>query len=132
MRVPRTIRTVADVIGLDAAVRLTSAAYDNRQVYVPAGTISSDHRILRALTRSEARTLQIHFGGEILPFPTLRMAKRQRIAERKADAIRADINAGMTSAEIAAKHVVSKQYVRRIRAKGETSSARAYPLKNER
>ena len=132
MRIPHTVRTVADVIGMDAAVRLAATAYSNRQVYVPAGDVGPDHRLYRVLMPAELRNLQRHFGGELLPFPTLRGAKRQRIAERKADAIRADIAKGMTTAEIAARHRVSGQYVRRIRTKGETSSTRAYPRKIER
>lgn len=132
MRVPHTIRTVADVIGMDAAVRLAGAAYDNRLVYVPAGNVGPEHRLSRVLKPDEVRTLQKHFGGELLPFPTLRQAKRQRMTERKAKAIRADIKAGLPSVEIARKHKVSDKYVYRIRATGETSSSQAYPRKSER
>lgn len=132
MRVPNTVRNVADVIGMEAAVRLAGAAYSNRQVYVPAGNVGPEHRLLRVLNHSEVRTLQNHFGGVLLPFPTLRRAKRQRIAERKADAIQSDIAKGMSTAEIAAKHRVSGQYVRRIRTKGSTSSGWQRPRKNER
>jgi hypothetical protein len=132
MRVPHTVRTVADVIGLEAAVRLSGAAYANRQVYVPAGVVKPDHRLARVLAPDELRKLQRHFGGELLPFPTLRRAKRQRMTERKAKAIRADIKAGLPSVEIARKHKVSDKYVYRIRATGETSSSQAYPRKRER
>lgn len=123
MRVPHTIRTVADVIGMEAAVRLARAAYSNRQVYVPAGRIGPEHRISRVLMPDEVRSLQNHFGGELLPFPTLRGAKRDRASQLKQREIAADIKAGaMTHSAIARKHGVSKQWVHRVARKIESGS----------
>lgn len=120
MRVPHTVRTVADVIGLEAAVRLSAAAYSNRQVYVPAGVVKPDHRLARVLAPDELRKLQRHFGGELLPFPTLKRAKRERASEIKQLAIMHDMQtSGLTQSAIARKHGVTKQWVARIARKVE-------------
>jgi hypothetical protein len=121
MRVPPSVRSVADVIGLDAAVRLMRATYENRQVYVPARDVK-DHRLSGILHPDEFKALKRVFGGELLPYPSARGVKRKIAAERKAQAILSDIEQGMSSKEIAAKQGVSCRYVRRLRAKGTTSS----------
>lgn len=137
MRIPLTVRTVADVIGMDAAVRLMQVAYTpprsdgGSKLYVPAREIA-DHKLATVLQPSELRAITRAFGGELLSYPSARGVKRRIAAERKAKAIRDDIASGLSTAEIVAKHSVSGQYVRRIRTRGETCSARAYPRKAER
>lgn len=131
MRVPHNVRTVAEIIGMDAAVRLMRATSPNRQVYIPARDIAN-HPLLRVLQPSELTALRRTFGGELLPYPSGRGLKRRLAAQRKAEAIMTEINAGLSTAEIAIKYAVSAQYVRRIRTKGTTSSARAYPRKGEK
>jgi hypothetical protein len=137
MRVPLTVRTVADVIGMDAAVRLMQVAYTSphtdggSKLYVPAREIAG-HRLARVLQPHELKAITRAFGGELLSYPSARGIKRRIAAQRKAEAIMTEINAGLSTVEIAAKHKVSTQYVRRIRTKGTTSSARAYPRKRER
>jgi hypothetical protein len=136
MRIPRTVRTVADVIGLPAAVRLMRVAYKSphsdggSKLYVPSsGTL--DHRLTSVLQPDEFKALTRTFGGELLSYPSARGMRRRIKAERKAEAIREDIAKGLPTAEIARKHGVSDKYVYRIRSKGETSSMRAYPLKSD-
>lgn len=137
MRVPLTVRTVADVIGMDAAVRLMQVAYTSphsdggSKLYVPAREIA-DHKLATVLQPSELRAITRAFGGELLSYPSARGMKRRIAAERKAKAIRDDIAQGLSTADIVAKHGVSAQYVRRIRTRGETCSARAYPRKAEK
>lgn len=105
---------------MDAAVRLASVAYDNRQIYVPAGNVRPDHRLARVLAPDELRTLQRHFGGELLPFPTLKRARRERASQIKQLAIAKDIQtSGLTQTAIALKHGVTKQWVARIARKIE-------------
>lgn len=128
MRVPHTVRTVAEVIGMPGAVRLLAAPGKNECVYIPQ-RLTPGHRLTTLLEPAELTALQRTFGGELLPYPSARWIKRRIAAERKAQAIRADIAAGLTTAEIATKHGVSGQYVRRIRTRGETCSAKAYPRK---
>jgi transposase-like protein len=128
MRVPHSVRSVAEAIGLDAAVRLMRASYKSPhtdgggKVYVPASDIPPGHRLHEVLTADELTALRRTFGGELLPYPSSRGVKRRIAAERRARAILLDIQAGVSSSEIAAKHGVSSQYVRRIRSKGTTSS----------
>jgi hypothetical protein len=131
MRVPLTVRTVAEVIGMPGAVRLLQAPGKNESVYVPQQRIKPDHRLASILQPHELTALQRTFGGELLPYPSARGMRRRRAAERKAHAIQQDITAGLTTSEIAAKHDVSESYVRRIRSKGTTSSGWRRPLKNE-
>lgn len=122
MRVPSSVRSVAEVIGMDAAVRLMRASYDNRQVYVPASDIQPGHRLHEVLKPDEVTALRRTFGGELLPYPSAKGVKRRIAAERRARAIREDIIASIPVREIATKHRVSERYVRRIRSKGTTSS----------
>jgi hypothetical protein len=126
MRVPSSVRTVAEVIGMDAAVRLMRATYGNRQVYVPARDIS-DHRLASVLRPDELSALRRTFGGELLPYPSARGTKRRIEAERRTQAIQQDIEANMPTREIAAKHGVSERYVRRFKAKGTGSSGWKWP-----
>lgn len=121
MRVPHTVRTVAEVIGMDAAVRLLQAPGKNECVYIPQ-RIKPGHRLTTILQPDELTALQRTFGGELLPYPSARGMRRRRAAERKAQAIQQDVSDGISASEIAAKHGVSERYVRRIRAKGTTSS----------
>jgi hypothetical protein len=121
MRIPHTVRTVADVIGMDAAVRLIKVSYDNRQLYVPARDIAN-HRLSTVLQPDELTALRRTFGGELLPYPSARGIMRRRKAQRKTEAIQHDIASGLTTAEIAVRHGVSERYIRRIRSKGTTSS----------
>ena len=121
MRVPNTVRTVAEVIGMDAAVRLLAAPGKNQCVYIPQH-IKPAHRLTTILREPELKAMQRMFGGELLPYPSARGVKRRIKAERKAQAIRSAIAEGLTTAEIAAKHGVSERFVRRIRNKGTTSS----------
>lgn len=127
MRVPHSVRSVAQVIGMDAAVRLMQASYKSPhtdgggKLYIPARDIA-DHRLTRVLQPDEMTALRRTFGGELLPYPSARGMKRKIAAERRARAILLDIQAGVPTSEIAAKHNVSGQYVRRIRSKGSTSS----------
>ncbi len=130
MRVPHTVRTVAEVIGMPGAVRLMQASNDWRYIYVPAKA-GPGHKLASVLNPDELTALQRTFGGELLPYPSARGIRRKRAAERKAQAIQQDITAGMTACEIAAKRGVSERYVRRIRTKGTTSSGWRRPLKNE-
>lgn len=122
MRVPSSVRSVAEVIGMDAAVRLMRAAYDNRQVYVPASDIQPGHRLHEVLKPDEVTALRRTFGGELLPYPSAKGVKRRIAAERKARAIREDIMASIPVRYIAVKHGVSERYIRRLRSKGTTSS----------
>ena len=128
MRVPLTVRTVAEVIGMDAAVRLLQAPGKNECVYIPQ-RIKPGHRLTTILQPSELTALQRTFGGELLPYPSARGMRRRRAAERKGQAIQQHITAGLTTSEIAAKYDVSERYVRRIRSKGTTSSGWRRPLK---
>lgn len=129
MRVPLTVRTVAEVIGMPGAVRLLQAPGKNESVYVPQ-RIKPDHRLASILQPDELTALQRTFGGELLPYPSARGMRRRRAAERKAQAIQQDITAGLTTSEIAAKHDVSESYVRRIRSKGTTSSGWRRPRRS--
>lgn len=107
---------------MDAAVRLMRASYANRQVYVPASELEPGHRLHEVLKPDEVTALRRTFGGELLPYPSAKGVKRRIAAERRAKAILEDLQPGVSSAEIAAKHGVSSQYVRRLRCKGSTSS----------
>lgn len=122
MRVPSTVRTVAEVIGMDAAVRLMQVTGRNDSVYVPAREIPQGHRLLSALSLDEARKLQQHFGGELLPYAKRQGARRKRQAEIRASAIKAMHERGRSSADIAASLGCSVRYVRRVISKGTTSS----------
>jgi hypothetical protein len=130
MRVPHNVRTVAEIIGMDAAVRLMRATSPNRLVYIPARDIAN-HPLSRVLQPSELKALRRTFGGELLPYPSGRGIKRRLAAQRKAEAILAAIASGLCTAEIAIKYAVSAQYVRRIRTKGTTSSGWQRPCKDE-
>lgn len=116
---------------MDAAVRLLQAPGKNACVYVPQ-RIKPGHRLTTILQPDELTALQRTFGGELLPYPSARGVRRRRAAERRAQAIQQGIIAGLTTSEIAAAHGVSERYVRRIRAKGTTSSGWQRPLKSER
>ena len=137
MRIPLTVRTVADVIGMDAAVRLMQVAYTpphsdgGSKLYVPAREIA-DHKLARVLEPHELKAITRAFGGELLSYPSARGMKRRIAAERKAKAIRDDIASRLSTAEIATKYAVSAQYVRRIRTRGSTSSGWQRPRKAER
>jgi hypothetical protein len=128
MRIPPNVRSVAEVIGMDAAVRLIGQSYPNRQIYVPARE-HPGHRLSSVLAPHELTALQRTFGGELLTYPSARGIKRRIKAERKAQAIREDIGNGLATIEIAAKHGVSDSYVRRIRSRGTTSSGWRRPAK---
>lgn len=127
MRIPSSVRTVADVIGLDAAVRLMRVAYSppNGQgstLYIPSRE-TPRHRLTTVLQPSEYRAITRAFGGELLSYPSARGMKRKIKAERKAEAIKRDITSGLSTAEITAKHKVSVQYVSRLRVTGRSSSS---------
>jgi hypothetical protein len=126
MRIPQNVRSVAEVIGMDAAVRLIGASYPNRQLYIPARQ-QPGHRLASVLQPAELSALQRTFGGELLSYPSARGLKRRIKAQRKAQAIRSDIADGIPIKSIADKHGVSEQYVRRIRTKGTTSSGWKQP-----
>jgi hypothetical protein len=114
---------VADVIGMDAAVRLTQAAYGNNQLYVPARDIGPGHRLARALKPDELRTLQRHFGGELLPYATARGARRTVKAERKRRRILELHGQALSVAAIAREVCCSEWYARRVLRKGQASPA---------
>ena len=126
MRIPSTVRTVADVIGLAAAVRLMQVTYrppngQGGSLYIPARE-TPGHKLATVLQPSEMRAITRAFGGELLSYPSARGMKRKIKAERKARGIQQDIVTGIATADIAAKHNVSCRYVSRIRKTGSTSS----------
>lgn len=101
MRIPSTVRMVAEVIGMDAAVRLMQASYPNGQVYVPAGNISPQHRLATFLQPDELTRLQRHFAGELIPYATARGAKRAVRAERRRKRMVEMLDQGLTPRQIA-------------------------------
>ena len=110
MRVPLSVRTVAEVIGMDAAVRLMRASYSNRQVYIPARDMQG-HRLAEVLAPDELRALRRHFGGELLAYPRASAIKRRLAAQRRKASILADLQAGLPTQEIARKHGCTTRWV---------------------
>ena len=122
MRVPSSVRSVAEVIGMDAAFRLMRATGSNYAVYIPAGSIPPSHRLASILKPEELRGLQLHFGGELLPYARLIGQTKARQAELRVMRIRAMHAQGQAISAIAQDVGCSWHYVRRVIREGRTSS----------
>lgn len=122
MRVPPSVRMVADIIGLEAAVRLTQAVGRNSAVYVPSSPIAPDHRLARILQPRELSALQSHYGGDFIPLPSARGIKRKVKAERRRLRILELSGEGMTPSAVALAVGCSRQYAERVIKRGATSS----------
>jgi len=102
MRIPTSVRMVAEVIGLDAAVRLIPLTGKNNAIYVPANPVKPGHRLSAVLEPDELRKLQRHFGGELMNYVDERGAQKIALANRRRAQIIALSRRGtMSKAEIA-------------------------------
>jgi len=131
MRIPPSVRSVADVIGMEGAVRLMQATTSNRQIYIPAKEVGA-HHLASVLRPDELRMLCREFGGSLMHYPSARSMKRRRATQIKAQAIMQDLRAGRKLSEVAIKHGVSCQYVSRLRTRGTTSSQREHKRRYEK
>jgi hypothetical protein len=125
MRIPPSVRNVAEVIGMEGAVRLMQVTKSNRQIYIPAKEVGA-HHLSSVLRPDEIRLLCREFGGSLMHYPSGRSMKRRRATQIKAQAIMKDVSAGRKLNEVAMKHGVSPQYVSRLRTRGSTSSQREH------
>ncbi len=75
---PATVRTLAEVIGTELALRLVESCphRKHRCAYIPA-TISDEHWIVKAVGREAADLLADTFGGELLTVANCAALRRE-------------------------------------------------------
>ena len=113
MRIPRTVKTVAEVIGMDAAIRLAQVSRNN-QVYVPATRLRPDHPLTSVLQPGELQALQRHFGGELMSYASASGLRRKVATDRRRQAIVQGLQAGLSHHEIADRVRCTWRHVRRV------------------
>ena len=114
MRVPQSVRDIADVIGTPLALRLEAIARpDHRskkrrgyKVRIPSGNMGEDHPLVSTIGRDPAEKLRRHFGGETMPFP----ARSVRSIKRAIEIARGSTE-GLTVSELAQRHGVGERTV---------------------
>ena len=81
---PDSVREMAEVIGLDAAL-LVVRCYGGRRLWLPR-EMSADHHLAQAIGLAAARRLSAHYRLECLLIPTckgaLRALRNQQISQR--------------------------------------------------
>jgi hypothetical protein len=115
---PASLRPIAAVIGLPRALLLATSwpSYQagggkRVSVYVPAGMLDRDHRLVQLLGSTAAQRLAKAFPGEILQLPAI--GGRLGLAARRA-AILEDHQRGIPVREIARLAGITERSVRRI------------------
>jgi hypothetical protein len=112
---PASARPIAEVIGVDATIRLGESLSDpaNRRrgrFYVPTVEhLTPEHKLARWVGLTAARQLSRTFGGEDIPVPNCRNAVRTAL-------VWFDFMAGLSCAQVAARHALSERRVRQITA----------------
>jgi len=111
-QLPRTLREIADRIGLEAVWGLVDH-YGGVRLQVPL-RLDPDHHLVRNLGLEAAQALHRHFRQEQLYIPRATSVRRQmrdaRICERYA--------AGATARELAIEHQLSERQIWAITGRG--------------
>lgn len=113
---------VADVIGMEAAVRLIPLTGKNNAIYVPCRPVRPGHRLAQVLRPDELRKLQQHFGGELMSYVDERGAHKIANANRRRARILTLARRGLPPSAIAADVGCSRWFasktIRRAEQKG--------------
>ena len=114
MRLPQSVRDIADVIGTPLALRLEAIATPDHKskrrrgfrVRIPSTSMGSDHPLVNAIGHDAAERLRRHFGGETMPFParTVRRVNRALL-------IAQDSMQGLSVKELAVRYRVGEKTV---------------------
>lgn len=125
MRIPQNVRAVANLIGMESAVRLIHATHSNGAIYIPHGDkpslLRSSRQIKDLIPAADVAVLQREYGGELLAYPTRKGAQRMAASMRKVQRIKS-MAAHHSAAFIAQSIPCSERYVRRVLKTGSTSS----------
>lgn len=108
---PPKLGEIAEVIGLDAALKL-SAAWPGVRVFVPK-QMPADHPIAVALGVKPARALSKTYGGESITPPLCQRYHRQVMQSR----MLAEYREGASAAELARKYGMHQFSIYNLAAK---------------
>lgn len=116
MRLPRSLRQVADVIGVPMALQLEAIAKPHHRsslergfrVKVPAGQMDESHPLVTTIGRRLAKEMQRIHAGEAIPYA----ARQARVIKRDINIAR-DATNGVQEAELCQRYGVSISTVKR-------------------